>query len=153
MRLIHRGKLTNEFGSTDQNNALTIGFDLIDFSWPAFINSDLGINKQLLPWVVRSVKPSTMSRKNAPRKRGWPKQRALLPETTSPRPIKSPPGHAASEIGNTLLGTPIVVRGLTKDLLIDPLGRFYCHLLPKGIGCRAVQAMSVRAFLMNASRR
>ena len=126
------GKLTNVFGSTDQNNALTIGFDLIDFSWPAFINSDLGINKQLLPWVVRSGETIYHVSKECAEETGLAETTRIVAGTTSPRANQIASGARRIGDWNAQLGTPIVIRGLTKNLLIDPLGRFYCHLHPQG---------------------
>jgi xylulokinase len=126
------GKLTNVFGSTDQNNALTIGFDLIDFSWPAFINSDLGINKHLLPWVVRSGETIYHVSKECAEETGLAETTRIVAGTTSPRANQIASGARRIGDWNAQLGTPIVIRGLTKNLLIDPLGRFYCHLHPQG---------------------
>jgi D-ribulokinase len=126
------GKLTNVFCATDQNNALKTGFDLVDFSWPAFIDSNLGIEEHRLPWVMRSGETVYHVSKQCADETGLAQTTRIVAGTTSPRANQIASGARRIGDWNTQLGTPIVVRGLTKDLLIDPLGRFYCHLHPQG---------------------
>jgi sugar (pentulose or hexulose) kinase len=126
------GKLTGVFDVTDQNSALKTGFDLMDFSWPPFIESNLGIDEHRLPWVIRSGETIGHISKQCAEETG-------LAETT--RVVAGMTGAGADQIAsgarhigdwNTLLGTPIVFKGLTKHLLVDPLGRVTCHLHPLG---------------------
>ena len=126
------GKITDVFGVTDQNTALKTGFDLMDFNWPPFIESNLGIDEKRLPIVIRSGETIGHISKRCAEETG-------LAETT--RIVAGMSGDGADQIAsgarhigdwNTLLGTPIVFKGLTKQLLFDPLGRVYCHPHPLG---------------------
>ena len=46
------GKLSGEFIYSDTSNALKTGYDLLNFRWPEFIESELGIPIHSLPEIV-----------------------------------------------------------------------------------------------------
>jgi sugar (pentulose or hexulose) kinase len=126
------GKITGVFDITDQNSALKTGFDLLDFTWPSFIESRFGIDRTRLPQVIRSGETIGRVSKECAEETG-------LAETT--RIVAGMTGKGACQIAsgarhvgdwNTLLNTPLVIKGLSKRLLVDPLGRVYCHLHPMG---------------------
>ena len=126
------GKLTGVFNITDQNDSLKTRFNLIDFVWPAFIESRLGIDERRLPRVIRSGETIGQITKNCVEVTGLAETTRIVAGMTRTGAIQNASG--ARHIGdwNTLLGSPIVFTGLTKHLLIDPLGRVYSYLHPLG---------------------
>ena len=126
------GKITDVFGVTDQATALKTGFDLIDFMWPPFIESNLGIDEHRLPIVIRSGETIGHITKRCAEETGLAETTRIVAGMSSDSADQIASG--ARHIGdwNTLLGTPIVFKGLTKHLLVDPLQRVYCNLHPLG---------------------
>jgi sugar (pentulose or hexulose) kinase len=126
------GKLTGLFCVTDQNNALKTGFDLLDFSWPSFIESKLGIDTCRLPWVIRSGETIYHVSEECAEETGLAETTRIVAGMTaaSANQIASGARHVGD--WNTLLGTTLVFKGITKQLLIDPWGRVYSLLHPLG---------------------
>jgi sugar (pentulose or hexulose) kinase len=126
------GKLTGLFCATDQNNALQYGFDLLDFLWPTFIESSLGIDRRWLPWVMRSGETIYHIAEHCAEETGLAETTRIVVGMT--RAAANQIASGARYLGdwNTLLGTPLVFKGLTKQLLIDPHGRVFSHQHPLG---------------------
>lgn len=126
------GKITGLYGVSDPNSALELGFDLTNYQWLPFIETDFGITQQILPQIFYSGEEiSTVSQYGA--------EETGLPITM--RIAVGMPSDAASQIAsgarhvgdcNTQLSTPIVFKGITDQLLNDPLNRIFCYLHPQG---------------------
>ncbi len=50
------GQLSGQFGISDENNCLKLGYDAINRCWPTWLD-DLGVQRTLLPQVVRPGTP------------------------------------------------------------------------------------------------
>lgn len=124
------GKLTGEFGLTDSSNALKTGYDSADYKWPEFILAEIGRDKlpdvrepgALLGEVSRYCAEETGLQAGTPVMAGVSDGTAGF--------IAS--GAAAIGDWNSTLGTTLVMRGISRHLLLDPLGRFYSHRHPDG---------------------
>lgn len=136
-RIVHAadyivGRLTGEFGVTDQSNALKTGFDLVAFAWPGFIEAQLGIAHQRLPRVMRSGTPIASVSAACAAATGLSGSTTIVAGMTDGSADQVASGAHRTGDWNTVLGTTIILKGLTSHLLKDPQGRVYCHLHPQG---------------------
>jgi D-ribulokinase len=126
------GKMTGVFGVSDQSNVLKTGFDLIDFAWPRFIEDELGIDTRRLPRVLRTGETIARVSKGCAEETGLDESMSIVAGMTDGCADQIASG--AREIGdwNTVLGTTLIFKGMTRNLIVDPLGRVYCHRHPMG---------------------
>lgn len=126
------GKLSGVWGVTDHTNALKSGYDTNKELWPEYLFEDLGLERSWMPEVYPS---GTVVG-------------SLIPELAASLGIKNLPkitvgitDGCASQIAsgairpgdwNSTIGTTLVVKGVTTQQIIDPLGRFYSHKHPQG---------------------
>ena len=125
------GKLTGQFGITDESNALKLGYDSETESWgPAIALA--GIPAEMLPRVVRPGNSVGAVSKQAGEESGLPPGTPVLAGATDG--MASLIASGASEPGNanTTLGTTIVWKVLseTKPRLTEGM---YCHRHPGGL--------------------
>jgi len=113
------GRLSGRFGVSDENNALKLGYDVVNSCWPAWL-AELGLPPALLPDVVPAGYPLGTLTKDL-RKR-WdmsPHTRILCGTTDSTASFIATgagPGEAVTSLGSTLVlkilsGTPIFASG------------------------------------------
>ncbi|KHO61416.1 pentulose/hexulose kinase [Thermoanaerobacter sp. YS13] len=127
------GILTGIYNITDHSNALKTGFDLVDYKWPEFIYKDLQIDIKKLPDVVKpGSKISTLSKEIA-EETGLLKNTIVVAGMTDGCAGQIASGAVKEGEWNSILGTTLVIKGITKDLIIDPKGRVYSHLHPEGL--------------------
>ena len=126
------GRLTGNFDSTDTSNALKSGVDLITGKWPRFIEEHLGLDLTKFPQVAR---PGEKIGEGSAEASGASGLRAGTPVVAGASDgTASFLASGAGKVGdwNITLGTTLVIRGISKELIRDPLGRFYCHRHPEG---------------------
>lgn len=126
------GRLTGDYGVSDHSNALKTGYDLIENRWPPFIERDLGIPLRLLPRIVRPGAPVGSVHTEGAAASGLPKGTPVLAGATDGTTAQIGSGAVAPGVWNSSLGTTLVLKGISKDLLIDPQRRIYCHRHPEG---------------------
>ncbi|MGD2144545.1 MAG: FGGY-family carbohydrate kinase [Anaerolineae bacterium] len=126
------GRLSGRFGFTDYTNALKMGYDLIDGRWPEFIESDLGIPREPLPRVVAPGAEVGQVCVQAAEQTGLAVGTPILAGMTDGCASQVSTGAVAPGQWASTLGTTLVVKGVTADLVRDPLGRIYCHRHPDG---------------------
>ncbi len=126
------GRLTGRFGVTDYSNALKTGYDLIDDQWPDFIAADLGIPEGPLPRVVAPGTEIGAVCPEAAGQTGLPAGTPVLAGMTDGCASQMSTGAVAPGQWSSTLGTTLVIKGVTRELLRDPLGRVYCHRHPEG---------------------
>lgn len=124
------GRLTGKYGLTDSSNALKTGYDLIENRWPEFILNEVGEDR--LPAVLEPGEQLGVVSDKCAKETGLDKGTPVIAGVSD-----GTAGFVASgaaEVGdwNSTLGTTLVMRGISKNLLFDPLGRFYCHKHPDG---------------------
>jgi len=126
------GCLTGIYNVSDYSNALKSGYDLIDKKWPRFIEEDLEIPIELLPKIVA---PGTLigkiSRKGA-EETGLSVKTSVVAGATDGYASAIASGAIEPGDFNTTIGTTMVIKGVTPNLIKDPKGRIYCHLYPDG---------------------
>lgn len=126
------GMLTGRFGITDYSNALKMGYDLIDERWPIFIANDLGLPLDRLPHVVApGTTIGALSQSSATRS-GLAAGIPILAGMTDGCASQFSTGAVAPGQWSSTLGTTMVIKGVNRALIRDPLGRVYCHRHPDG---------------------
>ncbi len=124
--------LTGDFSVSDHSNALKTGFDLIDYQWPDFIERELGVPLNKLPRIVSPGSPIGRVSALAARETGLAETTQVVAGMTDGSASQLASGAVDVGAWNSTLGTTLVIKGISKKLLKDPLGRFYSHLHPQG---------------------
>ena len=125
------GRLTGHYDVSDTSNVLKTGYDLVEGRWPAFF-ADLGLPLGKLPRLVRPGEPMGRLNTKVADHLGLSRMGVVLAGATD-----GTAGFLASgacQVGQwcSTLGTTLVLRGVSRGLLRDPLGRIYCHAHPEG---------------------
>ena len=126
------GRLTRRYDVSDTSNALKTGYDLVDSRWPAFVRRDLGLPLSKLPGILRPGEPMGHVTTAAAEATGISPMALVCAGATD-----GTAGFLASgacQVGQwcSTLGTTLVLRGVSRELLRDPQGRIYCHAHPEG---------------------
>ncbi|MFG1704713.1 FGGY-family carbohydrate kinase [Nonomuraea sp. M3C6] len=136
-RLAHQSdfvnrRLVGHEVATDLSNALKTGVDLIEERWPAEVMDALGVPAELLPEVVRPGARLGVVCASAAGETGIPAGTPVIAGTTDGCAAQL--GAGAQRVGswNSVLGTTLVLKGVTKELIHDPLGVVYSHRAPDG---------------------
>jgi len=126
------GWLTGSRARTDQTNALKYGYDLLNDTWPPFIEERLGIPLEKLPRVETSGQKAGELLPERAAELGLPPGTPVAAGLTDGCASQISSGAVALGAFNTTIGTTLVVKGVTERLLLDPEGRIYCHRHPEG---------------------
>jgi xylulokinase len=126
------GWLTDEWGRSDQTNMLKFGYDLLEGRWPEFIEDRLGIPVSRLPRIQRSGELAGRVSARGAAQTGLPEGTPVVAGMTDGCASQISSGAAAPGQFNTTIGTTLVIKGVSERLLLDPLGRIYCHRHPAG---------------------
>lgn len=118
--------------ASDTSNALKSGYDLIDGEWPPFIEDRLGIPLSLFPQVMTPGQPVATVSAEAAEQTGLPAGAKIVAGCTDGTAAFIASGAADPGDVNTNLGTTLVVRAVSEQLIHDPEGRVYSHLHPEG---------------------
>ena len=118
--------------SSDSSNALKTGYDVIRETWPHEVLDALGVPEQVLPPVVRSGKQLGTVCAEAAEMTGIPAGTPIVAGMTDGCAAQI--GAGALEVGNwnSILGTTLVLKGVTRELIRDPAGVVYSHRSPDG---------------------
>ncbi|MDK2897155.1 MAG: D-ribulokinase [Candidatus Atribacteria bacterium] len=126
------GKLTGEWGVSDTSNTLKMGYDLINLKWPTFIEEKLGIPIDKLPRVIKPGEIVGEINSQIAQELGLSTQCQVVAGCTDGTASFLASGaHQPGDISSTL-GTTLVVRAISYQLIKDPKGRIYCHRHPEG---------------------
>jgi len=126
------GQLTGEYGVSDYNNALKTGYDVLQLAWPTVLENDLGIPAKKLPNVVP---PGTLIAvtKNHCEEAGLKPGIPVFAGSTDGSAAQYASGAVNPGEWNSTLGTTLVLKGITENILLDPKKRIYCHRHPEGL--------------------
>ncbi len=124
------GKLTGTYGVSDYSSALKTGYDLIEERWPSFGALGLDVNK--LPGVLPPGKPMGSLSKEAARALGLSDSTSVAAGSTDGYASALAAGALCVGEWASILGTTLVLKGVTRDLAVDPSGAAYSHKLPNG---------------------
>jgi sugar (pentulose or hexulose) kinase len=122
--------LSGEYKYSDSSNCLKAGYDFIAEEWPAFIEQELSISLDKMPKVVAPGKIVGKTSEKLEKLTGFPSGILVLGGATDSTMALIASG--ASDYGDIFssLGTTLVSRVLTSELIRDPKGRVYCHIFP-----------------------
>jgi sugar (pentulose or hexulose) kinase len=136
-RLAHQTDFVNRrlVGSevaTDTSNALKTGVDLINECWPHEVFDVLGVSGDMLPAVVRAGTPLGEVGVEAAAQTGIPRGTPVIAGMTDGCAAQMGAGALSVGSWNSVLGTTLVLKGVTPDLIKDPAGVVYSHRSPDG---------------------
>lgn len=126
------GKLSGHFSITDYTNALKSGYDVKNLQWPAYIFEKLPLKKEWMQQVKPPGEPIGYIIGELARELGLSPR--LIITTGMTDGCASQVASGAVNLGdwNTTIGTTLVVKGVTKNEIVDPSGALYCHRHPGG---------------------
>ena len=136
-RLLHQGDLVAErlVGhpvATDTSQALKSGVDLSAVAWPEEVLAALDVPVPSLPGVVLPGVPLGTVSSAAARLTGIAAGTPVLAGCTDGCAAQLGAGVVAPGQWNAVLGTTLVLKGVTDELLHDPTGALYSHRSPDG---------------------
>lgn len=136
-RLLHQGDFINEQltghpVAADLSNALKTGADLITEKWPQEVFDRLGIPGQMLPELVRSGTHLGVVGADGAEATGIPAGTPVIAGATDGCAAQLGAGALSVGSWNCVLGTTLVLKGVTEQLIHDPLGVVYSHKSPDG---------------------
>lgn len=125
------GKLCGAWGYTDYTTALKSGYDPAVLAWPESIDR-VGVDRALLP---RAVPPGSLVgilAESIVDRTGLPAGTQVAVGMTDGCASQIAAGSVLPGTWNSTIGTTLVIKGVTKSPVYDPLGRVYNHLHPEG---------------------
>ncbi|TDF97965.1 FGGY-family carbohydrate kinase [Paenibacillus piri] len=126
------GKLSDVWGITDYSNSLKSGYDLIHGQWPGYITEKLNLPGE---WFPKVVVPGTVLgtiSTAAAALTGLPRTLKIVAGMTDGCTSQIASGAISPGDWSTTIGTTLVVKGVTRHAIEDPLGRLYNHKHPQG---------------------
>jgi D-ribulokinase len=117
---------------TDLSNALKTGAQLIDETWPCDVLTALGVPAHVMPELVRPGRPIGTICASAADWTGLPPDTPVLAGMTDGCAAQLGAGAVSPGSWNSVLGTTLVLKGVTEELVRDPLGVVYSHKAPDG---------------------
>lgn len=125
------GNLCGNFQTTDHTNALKSGYDLTADAWPEYLTRHLPLQGS---WLQEVVPPGTaLGPMTAELQARWGLNGVqVVAGMTDGCASQVASGAVRPGDWNTTIGTTLVVKGVTKQQVLDPEGRLYCHRHPQG---------------------
>jgi sugar (pentulose or hexulose) kinase len=126
------GKLCGVWGVTDYSNVLKTGYDLTNSRWPDYITRELCVP---ISWLPRVVPPGTVIgtvSSTVAELTGLPLSVRIATGMTDGCASQIASGAIREGDWNTTIGTTLVIKGVTRNPIHDPLGRIYNHKHPQG---------------------
>jgi len=122
------GKLMGEFGISDENNCLKLGYDTINRDWPKWFDQ-LGIDRSLLPSVTVPGTAIGTIRSDLAKQLGLSPQTKIISGTTDS--IAAFLATSAANIGDavTSLGSTLALKVLSDRPIFAPEYGVYSHRL------------------------
>lgn len=126
------GMLSDVWGVTDYTNAFKSGYDVSKYEWPEYLYTHLPLKKEWLPDVVASGTVIGEISKAMSHKLGMSESVKITVGITDGCASQIASGAINPGEWNTTIGTTMVIKGVTKNEVLDPLGRLYSHRHPAG---------------------
>jgi len=137
LRLVHQAdqlasRLTGGPVATDVSHALKTGYDLDADRWPHDVLARLDVPTTLLPEVVRPGSTLGVVHPAAAEQCGLPAGTPVRAGMTDGCAAQLAAGALTEGSWNAILGTTLVLKGVTAARLTDPGGAVYSHRHPDG---------------------
>ncbi|MEJ3750452.1 FGGY family carbohydrate kinase [Actinomycetes bacterium KLBMP 9797] len=126
------GRLAGAPVATDFSHALKTGYDLAAHRWPTEVLDQLGLPLAMFPDVVRPGTHVGAVAAGAAAHTGLPAGTPVLAGMTDGCAAQIAAGALAPGEWNSVLGTTLVLKGVTATRLTDPGGAVYSHRHPDG---------------------
>ncbi|MGW0733062.1 FGGY-family carbohydrate kinase [Streptomyces sp. NPDC002851] len=135
VRLLHQAdlitwRLAGEQVAADASHALKSGYHLIEERWPDEILTSLDVPTGLLPPVVRPGTTLGAVCAAATQDTGIPEGTPIIAGMTDGCAAQISAGALTPGAWNSVLGTTLVLKGVSPHLVQDPQGVVYCHRGP-----------------------
>ena len=136
-RVVHQSdhlvrRLVGSVVPTDTSHALKTGVDLRAAAWPADVFAELDIPLDLLPEVALPTTAAGVISGSAASATGLTQGAVVRLGMTDGCAAQIAAGALETGHWSSALGTTLVVKGSTQDLVLDPTGAVYCHRHPDG---------------------
>ena len=136
-RLAHQSdyvgrRLTGHDVPADCSHALKSGYDVVAETWPQALLEQLGVPSGVLPDVVRSGTPLGVVCAEASPTTGLAAGTPVIAGMTDGCAGQFAAGALRAGQWNSVLGTTLVLKGVSRELISDPGGVLYCHRAPDG---------------------
>lgn len=118
--------------ATDWSHSLKSGYDLGRSEWPRQVFEKVGLPTAILPDVVAPGALLGHVSAGAAEQTGLPPRLPILAGMTDGCAAQIAAGGVRMGSWNSVLGTTLVVKGVTERRLDDPLGVVYSHRAPEG---------------------
>lgn len=125
-------RLAGHSVAADLSSALKTGADLIDEAWDAGITEQLSIPETLLPALVRSGAPLVVVGADAAALTGLRPGTPIITGATDGCAAQLGAGALTPGEWNSVVGTTLVLKGVSASIIDDPLGVVYSHKGPDG---------------------
>jgi len=125
-------RLTGHDIPTDASTALKTGYNLIADTWPHEVFATLGVPERILPGVVRSGTQLGTVCTGAAALTGIPEGTPIIAGMTDGCAAQIGAGALSVGSWNSVLGTTLVLKGVTQKQIQDPAGVMYSHRSPDG---------------------
>ncbi|MFC8826680.1 FGGY-family carbohydrate kinase [Streptomyces sp. NPDC057137] len=137
LRLTHQpdlivSRLVGRRTATDSSHALKTGYDLTSEAWPHEKLSALGLDRDLLPEVVRPGTRLGEVGAEGEAATGIPAGTPVIAGMTDGCAAQIASGSLGVGSWNSVLGTTLVLKGVTASPVHDDTGVVYNHLAPEG---------------------
>jgi sugar (pentulose or hexulose) kinase len=116
----------------DSSHALKSGYDLLRDAWPQDVMAALGVPEGMLPGVVRSGTDLGLVNRSGAAATGIPTGTPVIAGMTDGCAAQLATGPLTVGDWNSVLGTTLVIKGVTAEPVRDPHGALYCHRSPDG---------------------
>ncbi|HWB92922.1 MAG TPA: FGGY-family carbohydrate kinase [Puia sp.] len=126
------GCLSGVWGITDFTNAFKSGYDITDYYWPEYLYTHLPLKKEWLPEVLPSGAVIGTLQPQLAAMLGLPASIGVTTGITDGCASQVASGAIHPGEWNTTIGTTMVIKGVTRNEVLDPLGRLYSHRHPAG---------------------
>ncbi|MDH5711659.1 MAG: FGGY-family carbohydrate kinase [Gammaproteobacteria bacterium] len=122
--------LTGQYGISDENNCLKLGYNSLEKSWPNWLNK-LDINQAILPRVVKPGSAIASIQPGVANELGLPKDCQIVAGTTDS--IAAFIATGANQVGDavTSLGSTLVLKIISDRPVFAPEYGIYSHRLGK----------------------
>ncbi|MFE1404162.1 FGGY-family carbohydrate kinase [Streptomyces sp. NPDC058770] len=117
---------------TDSSHALKTGYDLERDDWPHRGFGGLGLPRELFPEVVRPGRRIGEVGRAAAEETGVPAGTLLVSGMTDGCAAQIASGALTTGSWNSVLGTTLVLKGVTSSPVVDRAGVVYNHRAPDG---------------------
>ena len=116
--------------ASDWSHSLKSGYDLLELCWPAEALSSLGIDPQSLPDVVAPGSVLGESSANWQAATGLPAGTPIFAGMTDGCAAQLGAGTLGLGDWHTVVGTTLVVKGVSDHIVVDDTGAVYSHRAP-----------------------